>query len=180
MPGRKRKPATAEKDAAAAAPEAPASRRRSQRVSASAQKSKYFEAESDTDAAGPDRAPTMQRGRGRPSKRAKTGGPQPESKPDADDGRDNAAAQQEPEQKKAESSDESFDEDAPPRVTFVPLPKLRDTGGIEYADDRLHPNTFAFLADLKANNKRSWLKSNNFHPTSDPFCPPPFPPCSIR
>jgi hypothetical protein len=43
-------------------------------------------------------------------------------------------------------------------VTFIPLPKLRDTGGIEYADDRLHPNTLAFLKDLKANNKRSWLK----------------------
>ncbi|KAK5661925.1 hypothetical protein OQA88_10035 [Cercophora sp. LCS_1] len=62
----------------------------------------------------------------------------------------------------AQSDDESsFDEDAPPKVTFIPLPKLRDTDGIPYADDRLHKNTLSFLSDLKANNKRSWLKSHD-------------------
>lgn len=61
----------------------------------------------------------------------------------------------------ASDEDEEFDEDAPPKVTFVPIPKLRDTGGVEYADDRVHKNTLAFLKDLRANNKRTWLKSHD-------------------
>ena len=51
------------------------------------------------------------------------------------------------------------DEDDEPQVTFIPLPQLRDTDGVEYEDTKVHPNTLLFLGDLKANNKRSWLKS---------------------
>ncbi|KAI0129397.1 hypothetical protein BJ170DRAFT_616086 [Xylariales sp. AK1849] len=45
-----------------------------------------------------------------------------------------------------------------PRIEIIPLPKLRDNNGVEYQRGRLHPNTMLFLTDLKANNKRSWLK----------------------
>lgn len=61
-------------------------------------------------------------------------------------------------QEEVEDDEGEFDEDARPKVTFIPLPKLRDDGGIGYEDDRAHPNTLLFLKDLKANNKRSWLK----------------------
>lgn len=54
---------------------------------------------------------------------------------------------------------EDFDEEAPGKLTFIPLPKMRPTGAQSYEDDRLHPNTLLFLKDLKANNKRTWLKS---------------------
>lgn len=152
MPGRKRKSAPAD-EAAAATPEPPPSRRRSQRVSSSGQKSKYFEAESESEVEKYDGTPKKGRGRGRPLKKAK-GAPEVEADDDDDvDYKEEAAVRQ-----AAQDSDDEFDEDAPPKVTFIPLPKLRDTGGIEYADDRLHPNTLAFLGDLKANNKRSWLK----------------------
>lgn len=156
MAGPRRKSGSA---AAPATPEAPASRRRSQRVSTSAQKSKYFEPDSESE---PETSEPVskKRGRGAPAataKKAKKARLAPPDAPSDDDGDD---YQDEPEdaQQAADESDEEFDEDAPPKVTFIPLPKLRDTGGIEYADDRLHPNTLAFLRDLKANNKRSWLK----------------------
>ncbi|KAJ4293964.1 hypothetical protein N0V88_005478 [Collariella sp. IMI 366227] len=92
--------------------------------------------------------------RGRPSKKAKVQHPESEAEDNEDDYNDE-------EQEADPETEESVDEDAPPKVTFIPLPKLRDTGGIEYTDDRLHPNTLAFLKDLKANNKRSWLKSHD-------------------
>lgn len=72
---------------------------------------------------------------------------------------------------KAESDHDDDDQDSDdegPIVEFIPLPKLRDTGGIEYEPTTVHPNTMAFLADLKANNQRSWLKSP-YPPPSHPF-----------
>ncbi|RYC61596.1 hypothetical protein CHU98_g4624 [Xylaria longipes] len=62
-----------------------------------------------------------------------------------------------------DENEDSEDEDASdePRVTFIPLPKLRETNGVEYEDTKVHPNTFLFLGDLKANNKRSWLKMHD-------------------
>ncbi|KXX72960.1 hypothetical protein MMYC01_210627 [Madurella mycetomatis] len=152
MPGRKRKSAPAVEEAPSI-PDAPASRRRSLRVSSSGQKSKYFEAESDSDSVGNGRTPVKPRGRGRPSKKAKVEEPEP----DEDDYEDEM---QESDKGVAESEEE-FDEDTPPKVTYIPLPKMRDTGGIDYAEDRLHKNTLAFLKDLKANNKRSWLKAHD-------------------
>lgn len=96
-------------------------------------------------------------------KKAKT--KEAESESDQDEEYDNEAQDVE---QKAESDDE-IDEDARPKVTFIPLPKMRDTGGIEYADDRLHPNTLAFLSDLKANNKRTWLKGTRIPPSLLPI-----------
>jgi hypothetical protein len=58
-----------------------------------------------------------------------------------------------------EEEDDQDSDDEGPQVEFIPLPKLRDTGGIDYKPETVHPNTMAFLKDLKANNKRSWLKS---------------------
>lgn len=58
---------------------------------------------------------------------------------------------------KNEDEDEE-DEDAPMKVEIIPLEKMRDTGGVEYADEKVHNNTLLFLKDLKANNQRPWLK----------------------
>lgn len=156
MAGRKRKSAPAVEEAPPT-PDVPASRRRSLRVSSSGQKSKYFEAESDSDPSRNGRALVKSRGRGRPSKKTKVEEPEP----DEDDYED----EMQESDKGAAESEEEFDEDAPPKVTFIPLPKMRDTGGIDYAEDRLHKNTLAFLKDLKANNKRSWLKGKPFNPS---------------
>ncbi|KAI5919632.1 hypothetical protein F4810DRAFT_475933 [Camillea tinctor] len=63
--------------------------------------------------------------------------------------------------KRDEDEDEDEDDDEENRITFIPLPQLRDTGGVEYADTRLHGNTMLFLKDLKANNQRNWLKMHD-------------------
>ena len=47
----------------------------------------------------------------------------------------------------------------PGKQVFIEKPKPRGDGGIKYRDDRIHPNTLAFLADLKENNDREWFKS---------------------
>ncbi|GAB1316004.1 hypothetical protein MFIFM68171_06214 [Madurella fahalii] len=152
MPARKRKSAPVVEEAPST-PDAPASRRRSLRVSSSGQKSKYFEADSDSDATEDGRASVKVRGRGKPGKKARVKEPEPD---------EDLYEDEVPESEKdAAESEEEFDEDAPPKVTFIPLPKMRDTGGVDYADDRLHKNTLAFLKDLKANNKRSWLKAHD-------------------
>lgn len=162
MPGRKRKSPPATQPSAAA--DAPASRRRSLRVSSTGQKSKYFEAASESDAGEDGNTPKKGRVRGRPSKKAKveieSDGDEDDYKEEEDNDDDEAgtAGTTKPE---AEESDDEFDEGAPPKVTFIPLIQLRDTNGIEYEDHRVHPNTLAFLRDLKANNKRTWLKGES-------------------
>jgi hypothetical protein len=50
------------------------------------------------------------------------------------------------------------DDDAGPQSWTVPLPVAREAGEVEYEDETVHPNTFLFLADLKRNNRREWLK----------------------
>ncbi|KAF7536813.1 hypothetical protein G7054_g4233 [Neopestalotiopsis clavispora] len=65
---------------------------------------------------------------------------------------------QKPQPEDEEDLDDDSDDDEHPRVEFIPLPQLRDTGGVEYEPEIVHPNTMVFLKDLKANNKRSWLK----------------------
>ncbi|KAF7187284.1 hypothetical protein HII31_11372 [Pseudocercospora fuligena] len=40
-------------------------------------------------------------------------------------------------------------------------PKARPAGKIAYAKETIHPNTLLFLKDLKANNRREWLKMND-------------------
>lgn len=92
--------------------------------------------------AGNDGTSSLPRKRGRPSKNT------PAKK-----------AKTEPEEEEDDDDDDDDSDDDGPRVEFIPLPKLRETGGIDYEPERLHPNTMEFLKDLKANNTRSWLKS---------------------
>lgn len=56
-----------------------------------------------------------------------------------------------------DDSDDNVGSDGPQSYS-IPLPKVRDAGDTPYEDARIHPNTFLFLRDLKANNNRDWLK----------------------
>lgn len=47
---------------------------------------------------------------------------------------------------------------APGEEVFIKLPKAREAGSTPYKDETIHPNTMAFLKDLKQNNDREWLK----------------------
>jgi hypothetical protein len=47
----------------------------------------------------------------------------------------------------------------PGKQVFIEKPKPRGDGGVKYVPGRIHPNTMEFLADLKKNNDREWLKS---------------------
>ncbi|RMJ14819.1 hypothetical protein CDV36_005530 [Fusarium kuroshium] len=123
---------------------AEAVRRSSRRAS---NKSQYFEA-SETE----DSDPPPKKRRGRPPKK------QAEREPSEDVYEEEPV--QEPEEENDDDDDED-DEDAPPKVTFIPLEKLRDTDGVDYEDFKVHKNTLLFLRDLKANNKRPWLKSHD-------------------
>ncbi|KAK4457390.1 hypothetical protein QBC42DRAFT_188703 [Cladorrhinum samala] len=175
MVGRKRKSATVAAEPQPATPEAPASsssRRRSVRVASTGKTSKYFEEakpESESESESQTKTKSKPNSARRPSKKIKIAEFESASDDDDDDDDDDdedddfkEAHEGAPEGHVEESEEEDDDDDdAPPKVTFIPIPKLRDTGGIEYADDRIHPNTLAFLKDLKANNRRNWLKSND-------------------
>ena len=50
---------------------------------------------------------------------------------------------------------------APGEAVFIKLPKAREAGKTPYKDSTIHPNTFLFLSDLKANNDREWLKMHD-------------------
>lgn len=151
-------------------PETAASARRSTRISSSGTKSRYFEDES-LDELSQDEYPAK-KSSARATKTKAVAKTSAKSTPrkrkdveteDEDDDVYNDEDEEEdaPEDAPDDEDDDSFDEDAPPKVTYIPLPKLRDTGGIPYEDDRLHKNTMLFLKDLKANNKRVWLKSHD-------------------
>lgn len=47
----------------------------------------------------------------------------------------------------------------PGTQVVIKKPKARAAGKTPYKDETIHPNTMLFLADLKANNDRQWLKS---------------------
>lgn len=148
-------------------------RRRSGRISSTPQKSKYFQ-ESESEDREDDAPPP--RKRGRPSKAAapavkkkkrieKESDDEDEynedekSEEDQDDGDEyNDEKPEEEEDGDDDEDEDEDDEDAPPKVRIVPLEKMRDTGGVEYEDNKIHKNTLLFLKDLKVNNKRSWLK----------------------
>ncbi|ETI23200.1 hypothetical protein G647_04997 [Cladophialophora carrionii CBS 160.54] len=49
----------------------------------------------------------------------------------------------------------------PGKQVFIEKPKPRGDGGIKYLPGTIHPNTMAFLKDLKANNDREWLKMHD-------------------
>ncbi|RYP75883.1 hypothetical protein DL771_002147 [Monosporascus sp. 5C6A] len=110
--------------------------------------------EDDDDDELPPEAPPNRMKRGRPPKQQQA---EKKQKTNRQASRASAAKAKRQEMDDDDDDDEgSEDEDG--RVTFIPLPQLRDTGGVDYEDARLHPNTLLFLRDLKANNKRSWLK----------------------
>ena len=50
---------------------------------------------------------------------------------------------------------------APGEAVYIKLPKAREAGKTPYTDDTIHPNTFLFLKDLRANNDREWLKMHD-------------------
>ncbi|KAJ4415022.1 hypothetical protein N0V82_007604 [Gnomoniopsis sp. IMI 355080] len=147
-------------------------RRRSGRISSSGQKSKYFEGDSGDDEDELDNSDyqtpsngnstSNRKKRGRPAKKAAAPSKKAKFESDADDGDEYADDDSDVKpESDAEEVDDEDDEDAPPRVTITPLVKLREIGGVPYEESRLHKNTLLFLKDLKANNKRSWLKSND-------------------
>ncbi|KAK0751195.1 hypothetical protein B0T18DRAFT_443755 [Schizothecium vesticola] len=212
-----RKPKTKAVAAAAAKPEMPSvSRRRSQRVSTSAdKKSRYFQAESEGSEAEDVKSAPAPKKRGRPAgsasakkappaKRVKKAveseeeeadeTPFEESQQEEDEEDEEEEEEAKPVKKAArgrkakavvhqdtvekanvgkrrvakkaadsdaEEEEEDDDSDARPKVVFIPHAKIRDDGGVPYTDERVHPNTLEFLKDLKANNVRSWLKSND-------------------
>jgi hypothetical protein len=53
--------------------------------------------------------------------------------------------------------DDDDDSDSRNSVT-IEIPKARTAGARPYENDQIHQNTFLFLADLKKNNNRDWLK----------------------
>lgn len=164
------------------APQTPetASARRSTRISSSAKKSRYFEDESADEQSEEEytTSKTSTKSKTKTKAVAKST-PNKRKKVESDDESDDVYNDEEeasPEDV-ADEEEESFDESAPPKITYIPLPKLRDTGGVPYEDSRLHKNTMLFLKDLKANNQRTWLKCNSpFRLSPFPFpIPIPFP-----
>lgn len=158
------------------APESPIApgRRRSTRASSSHQKSRYFESDPDDDADDADelgegaadglKAPSGKK-RGRPAKKPiatqrKSTGKRAKIEHDDNDTEDFKEDVEDYDDEDDEDND--LDEDEMPQVTIIPLIKMRDTGGVDYEDDRLHKNTMLFLKDLKANNERDWLKCKPF------------------
>jgi hypothetical protein len=128
-------------------------RRRSGRLSStSLTKSKYFE-DSSNESEG-DAPPKK---RGRPTKKAAKKEVE-EAEDLYQDQSDPDGGVQEDDDEGEEDEDDDDDESKPMKVTILPLEKMRDTGGVEYEDSKLHKNSLLFLKDLKANNKRSWLK----------------------
>ncbi|KAJ4419166.1 hypothetical protein N0V85_001122 [Neurospora sp. IMI 360204] len=172
MPPRKRKAAAIAHGDHDAVSTPDSSRRRSTRVSSSAKKSHYFEGDSDSDSpeapaaaksnsnsnskakAKPTAAKPRQRGR---PKKAKV-----DEYPDEDGDEDDEDAYHDEPVETQNNEEESEDDDdsasSPNKVTFIPIPKLRDLNGVAYSPNTIHPNTLLFLADLRRNNKRSWLK----------------------
>lgn len=161
----------AQKRRAPATPEAPlssSSRRRSTRISSTGKKSQYFEGGNDSDTTEEDELSTPQstndvKNKNKKAKITKNGRPRGRpAKKAAESEDDTAHAKKEEEDgdddQEYDDDNDDLDEDEKPRVTFTPHVKMRDTGGVPYQDDRLHKNTLLFLKDLKANNKRTWLK----------------------
>ncbi|KAI0434209.1 hypothetical protein F5Y09DRAFT_337891 [Xylaria sp. FL1042] len=142
--------------------------------------SEAFDEEDDSATPPPPRSGTAKRGRGRPPRNStvksqkkeklqshgksdssvkKRG--QPAKDPTSPSTKRGGHVARDGHEDEDESEVDDDDENDEPRVTFIPLPKLRDTNGVEYEDSKVHPNTLLFLGDLKANNKRSWLKMHD-------------------
>lgn len=146
----------------------PLLQRRSRRISSQSKKSRFFEDDSADKLSQEDIKEIKIKQTDASTSRRKSAGrkdKQSDDEEEAHDGEEQAAdegdAYNNEERAAEQDEDEEFDEDAPPKITFIPLPKMRDTGGVDYEDDRLHKNTLLFLKDLKANNTRPWLKTHD-------------------
>ncbi|OAA48927.1 hypothetical protein BBO_01972 [Beauveria brongniartii RCEF 3172] len=156
MPARKR--VTEDTAAAAAAAATGTSRRRSGRISSAPKESSYWES---ADNASDDEKPVKKKAKVNSGSRVK-------QKQDSDEDEYTAEAQlaAEAEEEEEEEEEEEDDENRQMKVTIVPLEKLRDDGGVPYEDHKVHRNTLLFLKDLKANNRRPWLKCKFFSTNS--------------
>ncbi|KAM3427609.1 hypothetical protein MY4824_009331 [Beauveria thailandica] len=153
MPARKR--VTEDTAAAAAAAAATGtSRRRSGRISSAPKKSSYWESADDES---DEEEPVKKKAKVNSGSRAK----QKQEDEDEYSAEAQLAAEAEEEEEEEEEDDDDDDENRQMKVTIVPLEKLRDDGGVPYEDRKVHRNTLLFLKDLKANNRRPWLKSHD-------------------
>ena len=95
---------------------------------------------------------------GRPSKRArKLHGDSEISNEDGNSSLDSDFEVNSTHSEPTEETSEVEDEEVQQSYS-IPLPKARDAGDTPYESSQIHPNTFLFLRDLKANNNREWLK----------------------
>ncbi|UKZ59636.1 uncharacterized protein TrAtP1_000937 [Trichoderma atroviride] len=161
-------------------------RRRSGRLSSTQLKSVYFESEDESEeqAAGRKKRATLTKKRGRKAmdesdeeeevfkedseeeaevqpKKKSRGRPPKKAKEESDEDQYHTPKEDEDDKDNNEDDEDEDDDDGPRKVEIIPLEKLRDTGGVPYEDHYVHKNTMLFLKDLKANNKRPWLKSHD-------------------
>ena len=180
MPGRKRA-------ASNSALESLEPRRSSRRIS-TVKTSKYFESDSEEDRGAKKVVSTpsgqTKKGRGRPPGSSAKRSARVENKVEDDDEDEDAFKDEEEEEsddgedyndeegggggnggaeEPEDDDDDDDDEDrhVGSRVKIIPIDPMRDTGGVDYADEIVHKNTLLFLKDLKKNNKRPWLKCKN-------------------
>jgi hypothetical protein len=168
--------------------ESTGTRRRSGRLSSTQLKSVYFESEDESEepVAGRKKRATLTKKRGRKAasesdeeveeefkedseeeaevqpKKKPRGRPPKKAKEESDEDQYHTPNEEEDDKDnnddEEDDDDDDDDDDGPRKVTIIPLEKLRDTGGVPYEDHYVHKNTMLFLKDLKANNKRPWLK----------------------
>lgn len=172
--------------------ESTGTRRRSGRLSSTQLKSVYFESEDESgeQVAGRKKRATLTKKRGRKAanesdeeeedfkedseeeaevqpKKKPRGRPSKKAKEESDEDQYHTPNEDEDNKENDDEDDDDDDDDGPRKVEIIPLEKLRDTGGVPYEDHNVHKNTMLFLKDLKANNKRPWLKceqTNNHYP----------------
>jgi hypothetical protein len=170
MPARKRGAASKLKEpptkraAAATAGKTPQDeRRRSGRISGAVNKSRYFEEDTDQEE---EEVPPKKSGTAKNQTSRKAHDKTPKK------GRKSAAKAEESEAEYEENAQEEDDsgaeelgdsngEESDAQVKVIKLAPLRPEGSTPYSDDTVHKNTCLFLKDLKANNKRAWLKAND-------------------
>ncbi|KAJ6788357.1 hypothetical protein PWT90_07297 [Aphanocladium album] len=154
MPARKR--AAAE----SAATDTASSRRRSGRLSNTPKKrSSYWEGSDEGSDESEDEKPVTKKARVSNGRRASTSAKKAK-KQDSDEDEYTAEAQlaEEAEDEDEDGDEDEDDENRPMKVTIVPLEQMRGEDGVPYEDHKVHKNTLLFLKDLKANNRRPWLK----------------------
>jgi hypothetical protein len=164
--------------------ESTGTRRRSGRLSSTQLKSVYFESEDESEEqlASRKKRATQTKKRGRktadesdeegeefqedseeeaevqPKKKSRGRPPKKAAKEESDEDQYHTPNEDEDDKDNGDDDEDDDDDDGPRKVEIIPLEKLRDAGGVPYEDHYVHKNTMLFLKDLKANNKRSWLK----------------------